>query len=138
MLAMGFGTSMNAKAWGRVHSISASELNVRTVANCGKTSDTPPVLKESDLHFRIAQNQQRIDTLIIQARRQFHHRNISQMALLPLAILRIPRVLAFLQTPRPGTRNDERSQKRNILVITMFEMCLHGSLSNLVAVVRPT
>ena len=48
-------------------------------------NDTPPVLKESDLHFRIAQNQQRIDTLIIQARRQFHHRNISQVALLPLA-----------------------------------------------------
>ena len=35
----------------------------------------PPVLKESDIHFRSEQNEQRIDTLIIQARRKFHHRN---------------------------------------------------------------
>ena len=57
--------------------VGASELSVKTCCQLWEDGDTPPVLKESALHFRSAQNQQRIDTLIIQARRQFHHRNTS-------------------------------------------------------------
>ena len=56
----------------------ASELSVKTFCQLWKDSDTPPVLKESDLNFRSEQNQQRIDTLIIWSRRKFHHRNTSR------------------------------------------------------------
>ena len=86
---------MKAKAWCRVHTISticeflfleffhtyvmirASELSVKTCCQLWEDSDTPPVLKGSDLHFRSEQNQQRINTLIIQARRHFHRRSTS-------------------------------------------------------------
>ena len=47
--------------------IGASELAVKTYCQLWEDSDTPPVLKE----FRSEQNQQRIDTLIIQASRHF-------------------------------------------------------------------
>ena len=57
--------------------IRASELSVKTCYQLWEDSDTPPVLKESDLHVRSEQNQQRINTLIIHARRQFHHRSTS-------------------------------------------------------------
>ena len=57
--------------------IRASELSVKTCGQLWEDSDTPPALKESDLHFRSEHNQQRIDTLIIQARRKFHHRSTS-------------------------------------------------------------
>ena len=96
----------------------ASERSVKTCCQLWEGSDTPPVLQESP-HFRSEQNQQQIDTLIVQARRQYHHRNTCQMGTayharhcchLPL---RIPRVLASLQTPRPGTRNAERNQKKH-------------------------
>ena len=55
--------------------IRASELSVKTCCQLWEDSDTPPVLKESDLHYRSEQNQQRMNTLIIQARMQFHHRS---------------------------------------------------------------
>ena len=57
--------------------IRASELSVKTCCQVWEDSDTPPVLKESDLHFRSEQSQQRMNTLIIQARRHFHHRSTS-------------------------------------------------------------
>ena len=57
--------------------IRASELPVKTCCQVWEDSDTPPVLKESDFHFRSEQNQQRIDTLIIQARRKFRHPSTS-------------------------------------------------------------
>ena len=94
--------------------IGAAGLSDKTCCQLWDDSDTPPVLKESDLRFR--RNQQRIDTLIIQARRQLHHRNTSRMGTANLARhcchfpLRIPRVLVSLQTPGPGTRNAERNQ----------------------------
>ena len=87
-----------------------SELSVKTCCQLWEDSDTPPVLKESGLHFRSEQNQQRIDTLIIQARRQFHHRNTSEIsghgqpckALLPLT-------LTTENTPRLGFTAEARA-----------------------------
>ena len=92
--------------------IGASELSIKSCCQSWEDSDTPPVLKESDFHFHSEQNQQRIDTLIIQARRQFHNRanHARHCCHLPL---RIPRVLASLHRKGPGTRIAERNQKKH-------------------------
>ena len=85
-----------------------SELSVKTCCHLWEDGDTPPVLKESDLHFRSERNEQRIDTLNIEARRKFHHRNTSRLGTANHARhcchlpLRIPHVLGSLQTPGPG------------------------------------
>ena len=58
--------------------------------------------------------------IAIQARRQFHPRNTSQMCTFNHARhccqlpLRIPRAMASVQTPGTGTRNAERNQKKHI------------------------
>ena len=121
----------------------SSELSVKTCCQLWEDSDTAPVLKESDLHFRSEQNQQGIDTLIIQAGRKFYHCNQSNghgqpcKALLPLATEDTSRI-GFTADARAWERGTPNATRRNILVITKFEMCLHGSLSNPVAVVSPT
>ena len=115
---------MKAKAWGRVHTISAAgafsfrvffsrmyatigaaELSVRTCCQLWVDGDTPPVLKESH------QIQQRIETLIIQASKMGTAKHARHCCHLPL---RIPHVLALLRTPGPGTRNAERNQEKLI------------------------
>ena len=59
--------------------IRASELSFKTRCLLWEICNTPPVLKESDLHIRSEQNRQRIDTPVIQARMQLHNRNTSQL-----------------------------------------------------------
>ena len=81
--------------------IRASELSFKTRCLSCEICNTPPVLKESDLHIRSEQNRQRIDTPVIQARMQFHHRNTSQL--------------------EHGA--ERRTQPEETLVITIFEMC---------------
>ena len=95
----GLGTSMKAKA-GRAHSISAtnefpylknlwskdvmiraSELLVKICCHLWKDCDTQPVLKNQISIFAANRISSAIDTLIVQARKQFHHRNNSPRAL---------------------------------------------------------
>ena len=97
--------------WRRVM-IWALELSVKTCCQLWENSDTPPVLKESDLHVRSEQNQQRIDTLIIQARRQCRHlRYQSNGHGQPCKA----------QTPGLGSRNAASSG-------SIESLCLHASL----------
>ena len=105
----------------------------RHVANCGKIVTRPPVLKESDLHFHCEQNQQRIDTLIIQARRklpssQYQSDGNGQpcKTLPPLATEDASRT-GFTADARAWERGAPNATRRYILVITIFETCLHGS-----------
>ena len=58
-------------------------LLVRTCCQLWEDSDTPPVLKQTEFHFRSEQNPAAHGQLIIQARRQFRHCNTSQRARLP-------------------------------------------------------
>ena len=124
--------------------IGASELSVKTCCQLWEGSDTRPVLKESDLHFRSEQNQQRIDTLIIQPAGTFiisipvkraRPTMTKHCCHLPLRIY----LVYWLHCRRQGLeRGTSNAARRSILVITIFEMCLQGSLPNPVAVVRPT
>ena len=60
--------------------IRASELFAKTCCQLWEDSDTPLVLKESDLHFRSEQNRQRINTLIIQCQLKWAQPTMQGMA----------------------------------------------------------
>ena len=109
----------------------SSELSVKTCCQLWEDSDTPPILSNASRHS----SSRPAGNFVIAIPVKWARPTMQSIA----ATCHCGYLAYWLHCRRQGMeRGTPNATRRNILVITIFEMCLNGSLSNPVAVVRPT